>query len=211
MNRTASAKNSKKANSSSGQENATREGILEAAAQLIVSEGFDACKMRSISQKVNIKAGSLYYHFASKDEIVVEIMNKGAETLLDQVRTAVEELPEATPFVERLRCAIHVHISCKVDRNLPLMQVYEHLTPVIKRQGRVVRKKYADFWKDLLAEGKERGEIRSDLDLDMFVPYILTVLNRAPEWANVEHVKIDDVVQMVIDTTLNGIAAKTAG
>jgi len=178
---------------------------------LIVSEGFDACKMRSISQKVNIKAGSLYYHFASKDEIVVEIMNKGAETLLDQVRTAVEELPEATPFVERLRCAIHVHISCKVDRNLPLMQVYEHLTPVIKRQGRVERKKYADFWKDLLAEGKERGEIRSDLDLDMFVPYILTVLNRAPEWANVEHVKIDDVVQMVIDTTLNGIAAKTAG
>ena len=210
MNQTVSAKKTKKSRGAAVQENATREGILEAAAQLIVSEGFNACTMRSISQKVNIKAGSLYYHFASKDEIVVEIMNKGTETLLEQVSSAVEELPESTPFVDRLRRAVHVHISCKIDRNLPLMQVYEHLTPVIKRQGRIVRKKYSDFWKNLVTEAKAAGEIRSDLDLDMFVPYFLSTLNRAPEWLNVEHMKIEDVVQMVVDTTMNGIAPKAA-
>ena len=210
MDQTASVKNARKSRGAAGQENATREGILEAAAQLIVSEGFNACTMRSISQKVNIKAGSLYYHFASKDEIVVEIMNKGTETLLEQVSSAVDALPDSTSFVDRLRCAVHVHFSCKIDRNLPLMQVYEHLTPVIKRQGRVVRKKYADFWKDLITHGKDTGEIRSDLDLDMFVSYLLSGLNRAPEWANAEYMNIEDVVEMVVDTTMQGIAPKGA-
>ena len=211
MNQAASARKPRKGRGATGQENATREGILEAAAQLIVSEGFNACTMRSISQRVNIKAGSLYYHFASKDEIVVEIMNKGTETLLEQVRSAVEDLPASTPFVDRLRRAVHVHISCKVDRELPLMQVYEHLTPVIKRQGRIVRKKYADFWKDLIAQGKATGEIRADLDLDLFAPYILSGLNRAPEWANIEHMKIEHVVDMVVETTMNGISPKSQG
>ncbi|MCZ7676696.1 MAG: TetR/AcrR family transcriptional regulator [Roseovarius sp.] len=213
MNQTASAGKTgktRKTRGSAGQENPTREGILEAAAQLIVSEGFNACTMRSISQRVNIKAGSLYYHFASKDEIVVEIMNKGTQTLLEQVRSAVENLPDSTPMVDRLRRAVHVHISCKVDRDLPLMQVYEHLTPVIKRQGRIVRKKYSDFWKDLFAQGKAANEIRADLDLDLFTPYILSGLNRAPEWANLEHMKIEDVVDMVVETIMNGIAPKPA-
>lgn len=208
MNQTASARKPRKSRGAAGQENATRAGILDAAAQLIVSQGFNACTMRSISQRVNLKAGSLYYHFASKDEIVVEIMNKGTETLLEQVSSAVEELPKDTPFVDRLRRAVLVHISCKIDRDLPLMQVYEHLTPVIKRQGRVVRKKYADFWKELFAQGKATGEIRADLDLDIFAPFILSGLNRAPEWANVEHAKIEDLVDMVVETTMNGISPK---
>ena len=115
MTQTASAKKTetaRKRQGAEGQENATREGILEEAAQLIVSEGFNACTMRSIAGRVNIKAGSLYYHFASKDEIVVEIMNKGTETLLEEVRGAVEDLPRTTPLVDRLSRAVHVHVSC---------------------------------------------------------------------------------------------------
>ena len=61
---------------------------------------------------------------------------------------------------------------------------------------------------ELIAQGKATGEIRDDLDLDLFAPYILSGLNRAPEWANIEHMKIEHVVDMVVETTMNGISPK---
>ena len=69
-------------------DSSTRDVILDSAARLIVEEGFAACTMRAISQRVQIKAGSLYYHFASKDDIVFEIMNLGAAMLHDAVIAA---------------------------------------------------------------------------------------------------------------------------
>lgn len=192
-------------------EKATRESILDAAAALIVNDGMAACTMRSISEKVNIKAGSLYHHFSSKDEIVVEIMNKGVERLLDEVRGAVESRPDDAGFADRLATAVRVHVACKTDKHLLFMQVYEHLTPIIKRQGRVMRKRYADFWKDLIEAGKASGEVRADLSVALFVPYVLSGLNRTPEWFNAEHMVLDEVVQMIVDTLTSGILVARTG
>ena len=53
--------------------NSVRREILDAAADIIVRQGYDACTMRAVAALVDMKAGSLYYHFKSKDEIVEEI------------------------------------------------------------------------------------------------------------------------------------------
>lgn len=188
-----------------GEDRATRDEILDAAARLIATKGLSACTMRSISEQVNIKAGSLYYHFASKDEIIVEIMNLSTVALLAQVRAAVEALPEDAPFCERLAVAMRVHIRCKLDRQTPFMRVYEHLTPVIKRQGRVMRKRYSEFWKELLAQGSAAGDLRGDLDLDLFVSFLLSSLNRTPEWANPEHKKLEEVVNLIVRIVFDGV------
>lgn len=159
---------------------ATRDEILLAAANLIVNKGFMSCTMRSISEQVNIQAGSLYHHFSSKDEIVVEIMNSGATMLLEQVRKSVEELDPDTSFAERLGVAMRTHLACKLNRDLPFMRVYEQLMPVTKRQGRQMRRKYADFWVDLIEQGKRSGEVRGDIASVPFVSYLLSSLNSTP-------------------------------
>lgn len=187
---------------------ATRDDILEAAANLIVTQGYSACTMRSISEKVKIKAGSLYYHFASKDEIVVEIMNRGTEMLLDEVREALEQLPESAGFEDRLRKAVGVHVACKLDQATPFLQVYEHLTPVIKRQSREKRRVYTQLWMDMIEEGKRNGAVRKDLNTGFFVSYLLTGLNRLPEWFHRETMKIEDVTRMILDMTTNGISGQ---
>ena len=183
----------------------TRETILEAAARLIVEEGFVACTMRSLSDRVNIKAGSLYYHFASKDEIVMEIMNLGVAMLMERVISAVSELPDGTSFDERIRAAIRAHIECKVDQELPFMQVYEHLPPVTKRRSRAVRQKYANFWIEMMEYGIQCGEIRRDLDVPTFVPYFLGGLNRVPEWFHPTFMKTEQVTETICSTVLTGI------
>lgn len=190
---------------SANRDKSTRAEILEAAARLIVEDGYAACTMRSLSERVKIKAGSMYYHFNSKEEIVVEIMNIGVETLLDEVQRRVAELPPKSPFKKKFECAVEAHVACKVDADIPYMRVYEHLPPIIKRESRAMRHKYADFWVAMLLAAKKSGDVRSDLDLDIFVPFFLAGLNRIPEWFNGKKMSEKKVSREVANIFLSGI------
>lgn len=187
--------------------NVTREEILDAAARLIVEHGYGACTMRSVSDRVCIKAGSLYYHFASKDEIVAEIMNLGVTMLLRQVEQQVRSLPRGSSFKKRIETAIKTHVACKINPDTPFMQVYEHLPPVMKRQSRDMRQTYANFWIKLLADGVASGDVRANLDLPILASYLLGGLNRVPEWYRPTKKDGDKVLRLIVSTALNGILA----
>lgn len=182
-----------------------REAILMAASTIITTQGYSACTMRSISQQVNIKAGSLYYHFAGKNEIVVEIMNKGVEMMLQAVQEELSALPDEADFNSRLTTAVRAHIESKLDRESPYMRVYEHLTPVIKREGREMRRRYAAIWFEMFESAKAAGTLRRDLDLEMFIPFLLSALNRIPEWFNREQMRTADAAEMIVAQLTRGI------
>lgn len=52
----------------------TKERIFDIAINLFAQNGFDATSMREIAEGVGIKKASLYSHYKSKDEILVEIL-----------------------------------------------------------------------------------------------------------------------------------------
>jgi len=68
---------------------APRDEILDAAAALFVENGFAATTTRAIAERIGIRQASLYYHFAGKDDILVELLER-------TVRPSVE-------FAKRLR------------------------------------------------------------------------------------------------------------
>ncbi|MEP4861455.1 MAG: helix-turn-helix domain-containing protein, partial [Alphaproteobacteria bacterium] len=47
-----------------------RDGVLDIAARLFREQGYGSVSLRKIADAAGIKAGSIYYHFGSKDEIV---------------------------------------------------------------------------------------------------------------------------------------------
>ena len=67
----------------------TREGILSAAARLFRYEGYYATTMRDIAQESGIEAGSIYYHFQSKDQILSEVLDIGVRQLYEKVSEIV--------------------------------------------------------------------------------------------------------------------------
>lgn len=198
----------KSINKSNNRDNSTRAEILDAAARLVVEQGYGACTMRSISESVKIKAGSLYYHFSSKEEIVVEIMNMGVEMLLKEVESKVEQLPDDVSWYEKFRVAVQAHVNAKVDPEIPFMQVYEHLPPIIKRESRSMRQKYAKFWYGLIKGGQDAGEYRSDLDIDTFLPFFLGGLNRVPEWFHADRMDPVKIADSIVDTLLSGLKTR---
>lgn len=183
----------------------TRSEILDVAARLIVEKGYSACTMRSISKELNIKAASLYYHFRSKDDIVVEIMNIGTAMLLNEVKGKVSTMPEGSSFKDRLYISVQTHITCKLNLVTPFMRVYEHLPPVIKKQSRSMRRNYTKLWINLIESGKASGDVRTDLNTTVFVTFLLGGLNRIPEWFHPESMDIGDVIETVVLSLSEGI------
>ena len=177
--RLTAAKHPTEAGLSSGA--ATRICILDAAASIIVEKGYEACTMRAVAARVNIKAGSLYYHFASKEVLMEEIINLGIQQLFDRVTAAVGAVASNAPFIRKLEAAVATHIDGLVGEDKKL-QVHEHFPPALKRRSRRIREKYAKLWVQLFAEGVARREIDPDIDLEALVLYFLGSLNRVPVW-----------------------------
>lgn len=49
--------------------------IVNAAIELILEGGFSAMSMRSLARKAGMQAGSLYYHFPSKVDVLEEVLD----------------------------------------------------------------------------------------------------------------------------------------
>ena len=192
-----------------------RSDILAAAAGLIAEKGYPACTMRAVADKVKIKAGSLYYHFTSKDQIVEEILNSGIQLLMAEVQARLEGLPPAAGFRQKLETLVETHVTCMTGEHMKQLQVYEHLPPVLKRRSRAMREQYAGLWMRLFETGVEEGEVDADLDLRIVVPYVLGSLNRVPEWSRHGKFRRSEIFGVVLPMILKGIGrrppAKAAG
>lgn len=75
-----------------------REEILDAAAELFTSRGYAATSTRTIAEAVGIRQASLYYHVASKEELLEELL---AETVRPSLAFAAA-LDPADPAEARL-------------------------------------------------------------------------------------------------------------
>ncbi len=51
----------------------TRERILDVALDLFTDQGFDGTSMREIAERLHLSKPAIYYHFASKDEILMAL------------------------------------------------------------------------------------------------------------------------------------------
>lgn len=85
-----------------GGDRSPREQILEAAAALFVDQGFSATSTRAIADRVGIRQASLYYHFAGKDDILLELLCTSVRPSLDTARAledaAAAPAPEAALY-----------------------------------------------------------------------------------------------------------------
>ncbi|MFG2358363.1 TetR/AcrR family transcriptional regulator [Streptomyces sp. NPDC048521] len=73
-----------------------REQILDAAGALFVERGIAATSTRMIAERVGIRQASLYYHFATKDDILAELLATSVRPSLEMVKRIQALAPERT-------------------------------------------------------------------------------------------------------------------
>lgn len=82
--------------------------VLDEAARLFRTRGFEGTSVRDIARAVGILPGSLYCHFETKEALLVAVYVKGVEQITRAVRSAIEGAAE--PW-ERLEAACVAHLE----------------------------------------------------------------------------------------------------
>ena len=88
-----------------------RDEILDAAAALFAERGYAGTSTRSIAERVGIRQASLYYHFAGKDEILLELLETSVRPSLD----FVEQLRDAPDAAAALFALAAVDVQTLLD------------------------------------------------------------------------------------------------
>ena len=182
--------------------------ILDAAAQLYRKQGYAAVSMRAIAEASEIKAGSLYYHFDSKEDIVIEILNLGIKMVHDEVSRVIADLPDNATGSQTIRAGIRGHLHALLEyRNYTSanVRIYGQVPPRIQRLNLTARRKYEKFWDDLLSDLQKNGQLRQQIDIASFRLLLIGALNATLEWFDQEKGDCSVLADNYTDLLLNGI------
>ena len=72
-----------------------RGDIVRAAAKLFRDKGYDGASMRAIANAVGMQCGSPFYHFASKQDILVAVVEEGLRQGLEKTPCCCETKPDS--------------------------------------------------------------------------------------------------------------------
>lgn len=90
-----------------------REALLDAAAEMFAAKGYDGTSIRDIAGAVGMLPGSLYYHFKSKEDLLIAVYRKGVarfEAAIDQALASTG----ADPW-QAIEAACVAHLSILLD------------------------------------------------------------------------------------------------
>jgi AcrR family transcriptional regulator len=183
----------------------TREGILEAAARIFGEKGFHATSMNDIALAVNLQKASLYYHFASKQEILISILDYALDLINEHLELVLAQ-PLSPP--EKLRQAMVSYLQTITEnRNLSAVLLLElrALDPELKARHASRREKFERLWRDLIVEGKQAGVFDS-IDPSMTGRAILGVMNWTVTWYRSDGPRsASEIANLFADLLLQGL------
>lgn len=91
------------------------DAILEAAARILVAEGFDRLNTNRVAEVAGVSIGTLYQYFPSKEAILAEIIRRERAQLLEDVQTATRDMAaeDVETTLERL---LHAAVGHQLRR-----------------------------------------------------------------------------------------------
>jgi TetR/AcrR family transcriptional regulator, cholesterol catabolism regulator len=161
---------------------AKEQEIIAAAASLFKEKGYRATTLEDIAAAVGMLKGSLYYYIRSKEELLYLVVR-------DPIRQAYNKLEEIVnsdaPVTAKITQAIANHVAI-FHQHYPHIAVYLHdfhnVMQKLKDNSIEAPKEYQQLLAQLLQQGVDSGELRSDLDVMVAGYAILGMCNWMYRW-----------------------------
>jgi AcrR family transcriptional regulator len=187
----------------------TRRRILDVAARLFRQQGYAGVSLRAIAAEAGLQAGSLYYHFGSKEDLVVEILDEGIRAVHQGVAEAVGRLPQEADGERLLRAAILGHLSSLLrlsDYTSANVRIFGQAPESVRARSLAVRQAYDAYWEALLAEAQARGALRADADPRSVRLLLIGALNASLEWFEPARGSVERLAERYADILWRGLA-----
>jgi AcrR family transcriptional regulator len=139
--------------------------LLDEAARLFRARGFEGASMRDIARATGMLPGSLYWHFETKEALLVAVYVKGVQQITEAVQSAMARQDD--PW-ERLEAACAAHLEAILhedDYAQVVIRVRPADVPVAQRSLVELRNRYEALFTRLIAElplarGTDRRALR---------------------------------------------------
>ncbi len=186
----------------------TRLRILESAARVFRHAGYASTSLRDIAAEARMQAGSLYYHFDDKEQLVAEVLDLGVRGAHRGARRAVAAVAAGAPATERLRAALRSHLryilkeSDFASANLRILRD----VPVAVREKHLVRQRaYGRFLATLFEDVAREHGADPAIDLSLVRMLCLGALNWSIEWYKPDRLAPDEIVDQLVTVVERGI------
>lgn len=156
------------------QKEATRQRVLAAARELFDTHGYQGATVRDIARHAGVAVGSVFTTFASKGEILSEVMQSRLDGLYGELDRVMPHLRGST--ADRLRTMFAIHFNFEAAHvRLFLSHIaaaYDWtLSPAARPYGRTPR--LQEMIVECLQKGIEEGDVRPEANLQEFVDLLM--------------------------------------
>jgi TetR/AcrR family transcriptional regulator, cholesterol catabolism regulator len=158
-----------------------RHELTRQAARLFAERGYHGTSIGDLAEAMGVQKGSLYAHISSKQDLLYETMREGA----DAFHRVLDELPEDAAVTERIGLALRGHLRVVADQlDIATVFIREWRYLEGERRDEIVseRRRYEERIRALFREGRELGELRTDLDDATAALLLLSAANWAYTW-----------------------------
>jgi TetR/AcrR family transcriptional regulator, cholesterol catabolism regulator len=190
----------------------TRARILDAAAHVLSAKGFAGTRLSDVAEHAEIQAPAIYYYFASREELIEEVMYCGVAELRKHVQEALNDLPPETSPLDRIMTAVEAHLRHELE-------ISDYATASIRNSGQIPQHlrtrqlkeetSYGRVWRRLFDNALADGQIRADLDPHYAQLLVLGALNWAAEWRDPRRDSVDSIVVNAQSLVRNGLSPRT--
>lgn len=175
----------------------TRERILRAAARTFRQLGYTAASLRDIAEQAGLKAGSLYYHFDSKEVLAEAVMDRGVMGARQRAEEALATLDPRADALVAVEAAFRGHLGYlleEADFAVATLRLLHQTPHAVRMQHLRKQRAFGRFYAELFERARKAGLIRDEFDLSALRMLLLGALNWSPEWFDADGLSADQLV-----------------
>src|SRR3954454_11012401 len=160
---------------------ARRTELTRQAARLFAEKGYHGTSIGDLAEAMGVQKGSLYAHISSKQDLLYETMAEGAAAF----HAGLDAIPDDAPVSEKIRLALRSHLRVvgdQLDVATVFVQEWRYLEGDRRDEIVAERRRYEERIRAFFREGRELGELRTDLEDGTAALLMLSAANWAYTW-----------------------------
>ncbi|MFC0113788.1 TetR/AcrR family transcriptional regulator [Kibdelosporangium aridum] len=156
------------------------ESLLAVAVKLFNERGYEATSMEELSRKLGITKSAIYYHVASKDELLRLAVDRALNGLF---AVADEAMTIEGPSIDRLEFLVRGSINVLVER-LPFVTLLLRVrgNTKVERAALARRREFDQLVTELVKQAEAEGDVRPDIDPSVTARLLFGTVNSLIEW-----------------------------
>jgi AcrR family transcriptional regulator len=158
-----------------------RSELTREAARLFAEKGYHGTSIGDLAAAMGVQKGSLYAHIESKQDLLYETMRDGAAAF----HAALDAIPDDLRATEKIRLALRGHLRVvaeQLDVATVFVREWRYLEGDRREEILAERRRYEERVRALFREGRELGDLRTDLDDASAALLVLSAANWAYTW-----------------------------